>query len=90
MNIEFDNEMIETLIKDEVSRQVKEWFRNHNDYIRDTMEIFVQGMVNEQIKRCEIDIEATAKAMQTKKLAEEITDCIGYNIANYFMERYDL
>lgn len=66
MNIEFDNEMIETLIKDEVNRQVREWFRNHNNYIRDTTKVFIQGMV------------------------EEITDCIGYNIANYFKERYDL
>lgn len=89
MNIEFDNEMIETLIKDEANRQVKEWFRNHNNYIRETTEAVIRGMVNYQLKKCEIDIEATAKAMQTKKLAEEIASSIGYNIANYFAERYD-
>lgn len=89
MNIEFDNEMIETLIKDEVNKQVKEWFKNHNNYIEDATKDFVHRIVNEQLKKGRIDIKATAKAMQTKELAEEIAECIGQNIADYFIERYD-
>ena len=89
MQIEFDNELVERFLEMEIKSRVNVWFTNHRDFIKDIVKKTVEDEVKVQLSNRELDIQRISQSLQTKKLAEEITNCIGLNIASHFINKYD-
>ena len=90
MNIEISNEQIEQMIKKAVNERVKTWFGEPQNkyFIRDAIIKAVDVEVSKRVDDSMVDIPKLASSLASKKLAEEITDNIGYNIAAIFAEKY--
>lgn len=90
MNIEISNEQVEQMIKKAVNERVKTWFGEpqNKNFIRDAIIKAVEVEVCKRVNESMIDIPKLASSLASKKLAEEITDNIGYNIAAIFAEKY--
>lgn len=90
MNIEISNEQIEQMIKKAVNERVKTWFGEEKNkyFIRDAIIKAVKEEVCIRFNESMIDIPKLASSLATKKLADKITENIGYNIAAIFAEKY--
>lgn len=90
MNVEISDEQIERIIEKAVNERVKTWFGDPQNkyFIRDETIKAVNVEVSERVNNSMIDIPKLASSLASKKLAEEITDNIGYNIAAIFAEKY--
>lgn len=90
MNIDISDEMIEQMIKKAVNERVKTWFEvpSNKYFIRDAIIKAVDVEVSTRVNDSMIDIPKLVSSLASKKLAEEITDNIGYNIASIFAEKY--
>ena len=90
MNIEISNEQIEQMIAKAVNERVKTWFGEEKNkyFIRDAIVKAVDVEVSKRVDDSMIDIPKLVSSFASKKLAEEITENIGYNIAAIFAEKY--
>ena len=90
MNIEISNEQIEQMVKKAVNERVKTWFGEPSNkyFIRDAIIKAVDVEVSTRVDDSMIDIPKLVSSLASKKLAEEITDNIGHNIAAIFAEKY--
>lgn len=90
MNIEISNEQVEQMIKKAVYERVRTWFGEPQNkyFIRDAIVKAVEVEASKRVDESMIDIPKLASSLASKKLAEEITDNIGYNIAAIFAEKY--
>ena len=91
MNIEISNEQIEQMIKKAVNERVKTWFGDpkNKDFIRDETTKAIRAETYKRVNDSTIDIPKLVSSLSSKKLAEQITDNIGHNIAAIFAEKYD-
>lgn len=90
MNIEISDEQIEKLLTKAVNDRVKTWFGEPKNkyFIRDAVIKAVNAQVSTRVDDCKIDMPKLVSSLSTKKLAEELVDNIGYNIAAIFAEKY--
>ena len=90
MNIEISDEQIGQLLKKAVNERVKTWFGEPENkyFIRDAVVKAVEVEVSKRVDDSMVDIPKLVSSLASKKLANEIVDNIGYNIAAIFAEKY--
>lgn len=88
MNIEISNETVEKMVKEAIDRRLNTWIGAQKHLFHDIAVKAIQDEVSKRFNDGMIDIPKLASSIASKKLAEEIVDNIGYNIAAIFAEKY--
>lgn len=91
MNIEISNEMIEKLVEKEVKARVQSWFSKDENkgIIRYFLNKEIQGTVEKEISRQQIDIQKVGQSFVSKELFKEVAERLSEDIAGAYADRFN-
>ena len=90
MQIEINNDMIETIINRQIKEYIEQWFNSESNkyYIRDKVNEYVKEIVSCKIDSIGVDFNKAIRSIETKDLVERVTSRISSDIANAFVDKF--
>lgn len=89
MQFELENEQIEEIVRQEVTKRVSKWFeKQKQDFLREEFKKALREEIDRQLAERQIDVNKIAASIEPKKVAEMITQRIGEDIGEAFAAMY--